>query len=500
VSDDDAVSNKRKRYYFSSAFSILLMVFFFFQLIYTVTCFLYNFESIKFDFSTCSTFCPMLVQIFYVLLTKNFVLQQSCDFALMMEEDSSSSTSKRSYSPSQSESHSSKRSFFGPISNPLAFLTFVVDSGATRHLTYLAAEFFSKFTVHTEENGLIQSVQTASGTRINSVGEGRLGPLHNVLSMPQLTKNLFSVRSACKAGYQVLFHSNRCDIFGPDDVQILSSPIISAFLKPPREHLYELKLFPEPSDEAFLATFSSFYSDQSTSPSTDAAFIADTRPQNNYTLLHQRLPHPSERVIKHMSKSENWTGLPKFTTKDCNHHKEHHCTGCALGKLTMTHKAIATEATYAKRPGELFFADLWFSNVASGSKNTCCLLIIDAVSRKLWRYFMTNKSEVQFHMSNWITELRAQEGITFQKWSPLPRRTATLKTDPGGEFLSGQLNFFLAENGIRRELSPSKDHCDMVERAIRTVKEATTSYLQNAKYELSRAATVLKPNDKLLLI
>jgi hypothetical protein len=73
VTDDAAVTKKRKRDYFSSAFSILLMVFFFFQLIYTVTCFLYNFETIKFDFSTFSTFCPMLVQIFYVLSTKNFV-------------------------------------------------------------------------------------------------------------------------------------------------------------------------------------------------------------------------------------------------------------------------------------------------------------------------------------------------------------------------------------------------------------------------------------------
>jgi hypothetical protein len=32
----------------------------------------------------------------------------------------------------------------------------------------------------------------------------------------------------------------------------------------------------------------------------------------------------------------------------------------------------------------------------------------------------------------------------------------------------------------------------MVERAIRTVKEATTSYLQNAKYELTRAAAIRK--------
>ena len=113
VNDDDAVIKKRKLYYFSSASSILLMVFFFLQLIYMITCSLYHFETIKFDLSTFSTFCPMLVQIFYFLSTKNFVLQQSFDYALMMEEDYSSSSSKRSYSPSKSESRSFKRSFFG---------------------------------------------------------------------------------------------------------------------------------------------------------------------------------------------------------------------------------------------------------------------------------------------------------------------------------------------------------------------------------------------------
>jgi len=441
----------------------------------------------------------MFIQIIYFFSSENIVARNSFDYALMTEEtdysnSSSSSSSKRSRSPSQCDS-SSKKSYFGISSSPLEFLTFVVDSGATRHLSHHAAEFFSQFIVHNEENGLIQGVRTASGNQILSVGEGRLGPLHNVLCMPTLTKNLFSVRSACEAGYQVLFHGKRCDIFKEDDIQLLSTPVISAFLKPPKENLYELKIYPEPEDEAFLATFSPLYSDHSTSQSTDSAFIADTRPQNNYTLLHQRLPHPSERVIRNMAKSSNWTGLPVYTVKDCNKHKEQHCTGCALGKLTMSHKAAPSDATYATEPGQLFFADLWFSNVASAGKNTCTLLIIDAVSRKLWKYFMTNKSEVQKHMHNWILELR-QEGVNFQQWSPLPRPTATLKSDPGSEFLSGQLNHFLLDLGIRRELTPTKAHCDMVERAIRTVKEATTSYLQNAKHELSRAAAVLQPTQK----
>jgi len=48
----------------------------------------------------------------------------------------------------------------------------------------------------------------------------------------------------------------------------------------------------------------------------------------------------------------------------------------------------------------------------------------------------------------------------------------------------------LAKNGITHELSPPKVHVEMVERAIRTVKECTASYLQAAKYELTRAASI----------
>ena len=498
VDVDVSVVTKKQRYaYFSSVYRTLLTVFFLMQLIYTISCFFYYFETLKFDFSASLLICSLLTQVLYFLSSQKLSTQKSFDYALMIEEESSSSSSKRSYS-SSTESSSPKRTFFGLPTNPHAFLTFVVDSGASRHLTYLTAEFFSKFLVHNEANGLIQGIRTASGSQITSIGEGKLGPLHNVLSVPGLTKNLFSVRSACQAGYQVLFHGKRCDIFEPNDIQMLSVPVISAFLQPPQEHLYELKLFPEPQDEAFLATFSPLQSDQSTSPSpstTDSAFIADTRPLNNYTLLHQRLPHPSERIIKNMAKCDNWTGLPKFSSKDANRHYESHCTGCALGKLTMAHRAVPTDATYATKPGQLFFADLWFSNITSDGKNNCTLLIIDAVSRKLWRYFMNSKSEVQASMHNWIEELR-QEGANFQRWSPLPRQTATLKTDPGAEFLSGQLNLFLLQYGINRELAPSKEHCDMVERAIRTVKEATTAYLQNAKYELGRAAAVVMPNTK----
>jgi hypothetical protein len=105
---------------------------------------------------------------------------------------------------------------------------------------------------------------------------------------------------------------------------------------------------------------------------------------------------------------------------------------------------------------------------------------------------MKNKSEVPTLMVHWLTQVR-KEGLNFQTWSPLPRPHATLKTDPGSEFLSSILSALLAQHGITHEIAPAKIHVDMVERAIRTVKECTASYLQAAKYELSRAAAIKLP-------
>ena len=359
------------------------------------------------------------------------------------------------------------------------------------YATLLPPHFFSNFIEHTSSTS--QGIRTASNTVIRSIGEGSIGPLKNVLCMPDLIKNLFSVRTACQSGYQVLFHKDRCDIFDKDGIEILSAPVISAFLAPPSHKLYELKIYPDPADEAYLSTFSPFpTSSTSNHHPTDTALLADTRPINSFSLVHQRLPHLSSRTLCHLKNSQNWTNLPSWTHKDQRDHESRHCAGCAKGKMTMSPRSSLPSRQTVDAPGKLFLADLWFSNVASDGGKTCCLLIVDAYSRKLWRFFMKNKSEVPTLMVHWLTQVR-KEGLNFQTWSPLPRPHATLKTDPGSEFLSSILSALLAQHGITHEIAPAKIHVDMVERAIRTVKECTASYLQAAKYELSRAAAIKLP-------
>jgi hypothetical protein len=234
-----------------------LLALFFLQLAFDIATYIQNFDFHRIDFFVIFSF--VIQSIFFlasILQTPTVLSHNTNEFALMTEETSnhSSSSSKRSLSPSDSNpSNFSKKSF---LQLGLDFLTFVIDSGATRHLCNLPPHFFSNFIEHTSSTS--QGIRTASNTVIRSIGEGSIGPLKNVLCMPDLIKNLFSVRTACQSGYQVLFHKDRCDIFDKDGIEILSAPVISAFLAPPSHKLYELKIYPDPADEAYLSTFSPF--------------------------------------------------------------------------------------------------------------------------------------------------------------------------------------------------------------------------------------------------
>ena len=492
--------NDNALYYLQNAFSILLSFSFLLQLSYNIFNFAKNFAlSFNFDIFSLVSFAVQSIFFLHYLFQNrsSFPTAQPTvdpsEYALMFQEaESSSSSSKRPLSSTQSSTPASKKSFFEA---GLEYLTFVVDSGASRHLSNLPSYYFTNFTAHSMSDGTAQGIQSANGGVSYSTGQGTIGPLQNVLCMPGFAKNLFSVRTAVQRGYQILFHGDRCDIFGKGDIEILSAPIISAFLSPPRYNLYELKIYPEPSDEAFLATFTPFH--PTPSPNgypTETALLADTRPINSFTLVHQRLPHLSSRTLCHLQHSDNWINMPKWTGKDQKLHESTHCVGCALGKMTLSPRSKLPPEKIADGPGQLFLADLWFSNISSDGRKKCCLLIVDAYSRKLWRFFMEHKSEVQVQMLAWLTQVR-KEGLNFQTWSPLPRPHATLKTDPGSEFLSSMLAALLAKNGITHELSPPKVHVEMVERAIRTVKECTASYLQAAKYELTRAASIKSSAD-----
>jgi hypothetical protein len=96
-------------------------------------------------------------------------------------------------------------------------------------------------------------------------------------------------------------------------------------------------------------------------------------------------------------------------------------------------------------------------------------------------------------VKEWVAD-REAEGILLKQWAELPKKK--IKSDPGTEFANSILTEFLLSKKITQELSPAKEHCHMVERQIQTVKEGTAAYLQAAKVELTRAASLLSVSKK----
>jgi hypothetical protein len=78
-------------------------------------------------------------------------------------------------------------------------------------------DVFENFSLHSSDSDIVR-IRTAGRTVIQSIGEGDFGPMQKVLSVHELSANLFSVRSCCLNGFKVLFSQDKCEIFESPDI------------------------------------------------------------------------------------------------------------------------------------------------------------------------------------------------------------------------------------------------------------------------------------------
>ena len=103
---------------------------------------------------------------------------------------------------------------------------------------------------------------------------------------------------------------------------------------------------------------------------------------------------------------------------------------------------LKTGRTLKAKKLELLHTDLWGpSSVASLGGSRYYITFIDDSSRKVWVYFLKNKSDV-FE--------------TFKKWKAMVETETCLKvkclrSDNGGEYIDGGFSEYCAAQGIRME-------------------------------------------------
>lgn len=168
-----------------------------------------------------------------------------------------------------------------------------------------------------------------------------------------------------------------------------------------------------------------------------------------------------------MSKKGMARGIPKMVQP------KEKCEGCLMTKLTRSsfpsHTSFET-----KKPLELVYADICGPiTPETPGGNRYFLLFVDDYSRKMWVYFLKEKSDALgvFKKYKAVVEKSTEKNIKM------------LRTDRGGEFCSKEFTLYCEEMGIERQYTNpyTPQQNGVVERRNRTVAAMTRSFLKESK-------------------
>ncbi|BES91891.1 Hydra magnipapillata [Nesidiocoris tenuis] len=307
----------------------------------------------------------------------------------------------------------------------------LVDNGATYHITP-SKELFSAYEPFVDR---AHCVTTANGEVLKAEGKGsidveaivnqkrRIVTLSDVWYVPKIRRNLFSVLAAQDKNVNSKFVSTR-----EECAFIVNDDLILKGRRKPNGGLFKLDV-------------------TTVLPETNVNSVyEDSRLQ----LYHERFGHQSKRHVKTLIERE--FGIKTQLDSEL-------CEGCQYGKA---HRLPFGSRERAKQPAELIHTDVCgpFEKSVSGFKYY--VMFKDDFSRYKFVYFLKNKSDVKFRLSQFLAEVK-NSGYKIQ----------VILSDNGGEFDCHDVRKILAKEGVKQRLTmpytPQQAGC--VEREHRTVVE-----------------------------
>ena len=103
---------------------------------------------------------------------------------------------------------------------------------------------------------------------------------------------------------------------------------------------------------------------------------------------------------------------------------------------------LKTSRTLKAEKLELVHTDLWGpSPVASFGGSRYYITFIDDSSKKIWVYFLKNKSNVFETFKKWKAKVETKTGL----------KVKCLRSDNGGEYIDGGFSEYCVAQGIRME-------------------------------------------------
>ncbi|KAK4382732.1 Retrovirus-related Pol polyprotein from transposon TNT 1-94 [Sesamum angolense] len=308
--------------------------------------------------------------------------------------------------------------------------TWYIDSAASNHMTYNKGAFQTldesfKTNVKLGDNHIVKvegkgsvAINTRKGTRI----------INDVMYIPNLRTNLFSVGQMMEKGYTLHFGGDSCTIYDNKDKTLKIAEV----------RMKEHRCFPIHL-QYMGRTAMKAQEDQS-------------------WLWHRRLGHFNFQGLKILHQKKMMTDLPQIQAV------EGACEACLQGKQ---HKKPFPSGTSwrAKAVLELIHTDVCGPmRTPSHEQNRYFILFIDDYSRMTWVYFMREKSEVFKVFKKFKNLVEKQSG----------RSIKVLRSDRGKEYNNSEFDKFCEEEVSNNYYISTKWSI----RKTKTVMEMARSMLQ----------------------
>lgn len=293
-----------------------------------------------------------------------------------------------------------------------------LDSGASSHVTgnpHLLSDISHSRIPSIRIVGGISMHVAHQGTVSTINSSGKIKHINQVLYVPGVRTNLFSVGKLTDAGYRVLFSKHNCLIYDKDNPNC----IFLRAIRDSRNNLYRVQerfgATPSKSTEEPLINVTTIItcpdgnssqhnsrtplsyepvpaqenqSDPHLNPEPVISEpthlpINSTSRFSQTQVWHKRLGHLNYQSLYHLTTKQLVAGIPALSLT------KHVCPSCMIGKLPKDRKP-KHRTTRTSRPLQLIHSDICGPMpVTSRKGNKYILTFIDDFTRKTWIYFLS---------------------------------------------------------------------------------------------------------------
>uniref|UniRef100_A0A2N9FH80 Integrase catalytic domain-containing protein n=1 Tax=Fagus sylvatica TaxID=28930 RepID=A0A2N9FH80_FAGSY len=311
-----------------------------------------------------------------------------------------------------------------------------LDSGCSNHMC-ANKEWFSDL-----DEEFRQSVKLGNNSKMAVLGKGNIRlqiagvtqVITDVFYIPELKNNLLSVGQLQERGVALLIQHGVCRVYHPKKGLIMQTAMSAN-----RMFILLARILPK------------------------APTCFQTILEDNTHLWHCRYGHLSFKGLRTLQYKQMVRGLPQLKAPSKI------CTDCMVGK--QHRDAIPKRSLWrASQRLQLVHADICGPiKPVSNSKKRYFISFIDDYSRKVWIYFLAEKSEAFIIFKNYKNLVEKETGAFIR----------CLRTDRGGEFTSHEFKVFCKANGISRQLTAAytPQQNGVAERKNRTIMNMVRSML-----------------------